>query len=1062
LSVDIREEPLDLLTYVWGPPDPNPPFEPKVNWPIYPYPLLDDIREEAGTVRYRALVVENEHLRVTVLPELGGHIHSAFDKASGEEVFYHNSVVKPGLLGLRGAWISGGIEWNFPCGHTVTTVSPVDARLISDDDGSATIWVGNVEQVSRMAWHVGIRLRPESSLIETEIRLTNRTALAHPYYFWANAAVPARDDLRLIYPGTRARSWMGHFDWPVHEGRDLARYTALDHSNDIFVLDSLEDFFGVYYDDGDRGLVHVADVHQAFGKKYFTWGTAEHGRFWSAALSDGDGPYCEIQSGRFVDQSTWQLMPPHHTESWTEWWYPLRGMGGFSWANRDAAVRLERRGGSLECGVTVTSPRPEAIIQLAAGDRVVEERRADLSPGRPMRFEAGALTGDGAITLILLDRDRRELIRYTEAQRPRTITLRETARPEESRPGELLTKALRTEERANPSAAWELYEKVLMIDPSCEEAALALGRLAIERKPGQAIPRLQTVAAALPESGSAAYHLGVALARAGRDSEAEVELFRAAHWPEFAHAARVELGLIAMRRGEWAQAVALLRDALHLDPRDVKAWALLMAALRKAGLPEQVLALADAAPQMPYDRLMLAEMHFALAALGRTRLQAKARRELASMAPAEPDVWIELALDYLGAGLAGEAVELVSWAEAHVKGVDRSPLLHYLLSDALTRLGRSDEAATVRERAAAWLGPTDRHPGCPTGDGQTQGLPPDLAFAHHWEFESVLRAAAAQDPGDTRAHYHLGNLLYAQGRREEALAEWEAAAESQWDYSVLRRNLALACQQVRGDLERAEAELRRAVELRPADVRLYLELNDVLLKRGATPDVRLAMLDSAPESVQRRGVIAAQQVVGCIELEQWDRALDILATHTFHRWEMEFRMRGIYLDACLGRGIARFDAGDLRGAREDFARALEYPLNLRIGRPAKPSDARGHWCAGVVDDLLGDMAGAVAHWKAAASEDYHQPGAELAAYRALALQKLDCVDEARALLSESLRLLRERAGEAPEDAGAQLLLGLALKASGDEREARAALERALTLDPRLKRAARLLTASVML
>ena len=83
MSVVAREDVLDLRTYVWGDPDPNPPFQRSGHWRIYPYPLLDDIREEARVVRYRALIVENEYLRVTVLPELGGRIYSALDKVEG-------------------------------------------------------------------------------------------------------------------------------------------------------------------------------------------------------------------------------------------------------------------------------------------------------------------------------------------------------------------------------------------------------------------------------------------------------------------------------------------------------------------------------------------------------------------------------------------------------------------------------------------------------------------------------------------------------------------------------------------------------------------------------------------------------------------------------------------------------------------------------------------------------------------------------------------------------------------------------------------------------------------
>ncbi len=1055
MPVEIREETLELRTYAWGEPDPNPPFESKANWPIYPYPLLDDIREDARPVAYRALVLENECLRVVVLPELGGRLYSAIEKATGDEVFYRNHVVKPGLLGLRGAWISGGVEWNFPCGHSVTTVSPVDAKFVCDDDGSATVWVGNVEQVSRMSWHVGIRLRPGSSVIETEVRLANTTALPHPYYFWANAAVPARDDLRLIYPGTRARSWMGQFDWPIHEGKDLSRYTALDQANDVFMLDSLEDFFGVYYDQADRGLVHVADVHQSFGKKYFTWGTAEHARMWSSALSDGDGPYCEIQSGRFVDQSTWQLMPPHHTERWTEYWYPVRGLGGFTWANREAAVQLARSDRGIDCGIAVTAPHTDATIRVAIGGRAIDQRRADLMTGEPLSFAVRQAKDNSPVTLTVSDSHGREIARYTEQQRPRTIALREAPKLDEGKPGGLLVKALRAQERADPDAAWELCEKALMLDPGCEEAALALGRIAIERKPWQAVQRLESVTAALPESAAAAYYLGVALTRAGRDQDAQVELWRAAHQPEFAHAARVELGMVAMRRGDWERAATLLRDALSFDPRDAKARALLSATLRKAGRPDEAMALLR--ETTGHERLGLFELYLTQSALGRPRLAARAWRGLAAMLPHEPDAWLELALDYAGVGLLEDAVELLTSAEK-TAGLSGSPLACYLRASLLSLLGRLEEASAARKRAAQ--------------------LPANLSFAHHWEFESVLKSAIEEDPGDTRARYHLGSLLYSQGRREAALAEWEAAASGEWDYSVLRRNLALAYRQVKGDLARAETELRRAVELSPSDVRLYLELNDVLVECGALADVRLAALDAAPPTVQRRGSIAGQQAMCCIELEQWDRALDILTTHTFHRWEMEFRMRGIWLDACLGRGTHRFDAGDLPGAREDFERALEYPANLRIGRPARPTDARPHWCAGVAEEALGNRESAISHWRAAAAEVYHEPGSESAIYRALALIKLGSGDEAIAVLRASIETIRKRLQEAVAvgDRGharrrlaearalghPQFLLGLALRGMGEDHESEQALRRAIELDKSMSRARRLLKNAVAL
>jgi len=1043
LTVEVREETLELPTYVWGPPDPNPPFQRKGEGSTYPYPLLDDLTEDARPVRYRALVAENEYLRVTVLPDVGGRIYSALHKPSGQQVFHRNTVVKPGLIGLRGAWVSGGAEWNFPRrGHAVTTVSPVDARAVQEKDGSAVIWVGDVEQMTRMSWAVGIRLRPGSAAIETEIALANRTPLPHPYYFWANVAVPARDDMRLIYPGTRAFTW-GNPDisWPLHEGKDLSRYTAFESANDVFIVDSLEDFFGVYYEDSNFGVVHFADVHDSVGKKFFTWGSAHHAKVWAAALTDTDGPYCEIQSGRFLTQAILRVMPPHFLERWVEWWYPVGAIGGFSWANREAAVRLTKRDAQMECGVAVTRAYPHALVRLLAGERVVYEQRADLSPDSPLRMKiaAGGKANGEPVTLIVLDRNNGELIRYTENQKPRTTPVRLDAEHDGTTPGALCQRALRAETLNERQRAWELYGEALALDPTCVPAAIALGRLAVELRPTEAVARLTSAADLAPESAEAAYYLGLALVRVGREEEAEVELSRAAQRPEFAHAARVELGLMAMRRCHWEQAAEMLRASLRHQPEDARAAAMLAASLRRAGRAKEGERELQAGP---LDRLALAEAHFCARALGRPRVAARCLRRLRDMVPTETDPWIELALDYLAAGLWTEASELLSWAMKRVPPVERSPLPHYLLAHLLTRMGRDEEAAASRRRAAE--------------------LPPELVFPHHWESEAVLRDAIACNSDDARAHCHLGTLLYSQGRREEGLREWQAATKGMADHAVLQRNLGLAYREVHQDLPQAEQALRRAVKLKPDDLRLYLELDEVLRERRADPQHRLAALDEAPASVQRRGNIAARQVVCCLELEQWDRAISLLASRTFHRWELEFRMRAIYLEAYLGRGCARFDRGDFKGALEDFDQALEYPQNLRIGRPPRPADARGHWCAGVACEALGDAPAARSHWEAAASEYYHKPASELHIYRSLSLRKLGRDDEAKALLQESLKLAEERSKEAPEDAGGHLCRGLALKAMGRDSEAEAALRLALELDPRLHRARRLLEVETIL
>ena len=194
----------------------------------------------------------------------------------------------------------------------------------------------------------------------------------------------------------------------------------------------------------------------------------------------------------------------------------------------------------------------------------------------------------------------------------------------------------------------------------------------------------------------------------------------------------------------------------------------------------------------------------------------------------------------------------------------------------------------------------------------------------------------------------------------------------------------------------------------------------------------------------------------CLALQEWDSAISLLTDHVFHRWELEFRMRTLYLDAYLGRGIARFDRGDLQDAREDFEQALEYPENIRIGRPPHPNDARAHWCAAAACDALADRAAAAAHWEAAAAESHHDPGEELTLYHALSLAELGRTEEAQPILAEALELARQCADPAPDDAAAQFSLGLTLQAMGRRDDALPFLRRAAELDPGMHRAQRLL------
>ncbi len=253
-QVRVRQGTIGIPTYLLGPPDPNPPFPLVNSHNIYPYTALDDLTAAKKTLTYQAIYLENEYLKATILPGLDGRVYSLYDKVARREVFYRNNVIKYGLVGLRGAWISGGIEFNFPNGHTTDTVSPVDRCIRQNPDGSATVTVGDVDQVSNMYWQVALTLRPGVARLEQRVTLLNSTSLPELYWWWANASVPATPDMQFIYPMREANPHSHTEIWtfPDWKGVDYSWYKNVRHATSLFGVDVHRDFFWRLLPQGGR------------------------------------------------------------------------------------------------------------------------------------------------------------------------------------------------------------------------------------------------------------------------------------------------------------------------------------------------------------------------------------------------------------------------------------------------------------------------------------------------------------------------------------------------------------------------------------------------------------------------------------------------------------------------------------------------------------------------------------------------------------------------------------------------------------------------------------------
>lgn len=447
-AIKITETTLEMPTYRWtedGEPALIREFTPR-NQPIYPYTIQDGIAKEKESCRYRAVILENEYLKLTFLPDLNGRLYSAYDKIAEAELFYGNPVVKPALFGLRGAWVAAGIECNFPNSHSTTTLEPVSWRIARGEDGSVSFLCGNVERVSRMGWSVAVTLRPAGRLIELETRLCNLTELPQRYYYWVNSAIPVYDQTQFIYPESMHYlythppmdiSRIAYLEYPIHEGVDISYFKNINQLYPVFAAEMTEDFFGLYHHHLGRGLVHVADRALVRGRKIWSFGRARDGRISIDLLSEDGSDYCELQSGPFTLQSDYRLMAPGKEHIQKEAWYAVGALGGFNAACKDLAANIRVKDDLIEIKMHATRRLADLNIRMKEDRRTTGEKKIDLSPGqvetiklprqgeRVEFFEAGGMILDywflaerKSITVAPVPQERPQLLRgrYLEEQ----------------------------------------------------------------------------------------------------------------------------------------------------------------------------------------------------------------------------------------------------------------------------------------------------------------------------------------------------------------------------------------------------------------------------------------------------------------------------------------------------------------------------------------------------------------------------------------------------------------------------------------------------------------------
>lgn len=288
---------------------------------LFPYTSYGDTEPKPRPRAFRMVVLENDHLRVEVAPELGGRVYRLFDKRLNQDVVFSNPVVKPVRILPIWGFISGGIEFNFPIAHSPTSIAEVGC--ISGQVGNyAFIRVGEREARTGMEWTVELGLFPDSAALLQRTALRNLTTRAHPWMMWTICAVRSTPGTEFIHPPHRVLVHdhrVVEADWPgegLNWDRNFQEMTAL------FWKPGAAAGFGAFHHDLGFGLMHLADPQRLPGKKVWTYGFGRD-RSWGMASTENGLCYAEIESGPLLDQSQKPLFPAGHEERYEEFWIPV-------------------------------------------------------------------------------------------------------------------------------------------------------------------------------------------------------------------------------------------------------------------------------------------------------------------------------------------------------------------------------------------------------------------------------------------------------------------------------------------------------------------------------------------------------------------------------------------------------------------------------------------------------------------------------------------------------------------------------------------------------------------
>lgn len=937
-DVKVWEEDVIIPTYGIGEPEKHPMFLEKRVYQgssgvVYPYPVIEKIKDEKEDKSYHAVFLENEYLKIMVLPELGGRVQMAFDKIKNRHFIYYNHVIKPALVGLTGPWISGGIEFNWPQHHRPSTFLPVDFKIEKREDGSAVVWVSERERMFHQKGMAGFVLRPGKAVLEIIGKLYNPTPVPQTFLWWANPAVAVNDFYQSVFPddvnavfdhGKRDVSKYPiatgvYYKMDYSAGVDISRYKNIPVPTSYMAIQSKYDFVGGYENDTRAGVLHVADHHVSPGKKQWTWGCSDFGKAWDRNLTDEDGPYIELMTGVYTDnQPDFTWLQPYEEKTFVQYFMPYRELGVVKNATSDLLMNIEPSADRDACILKLfaTSLQKGLRITVTQSGKKCFEDEQTLSPEKVYEAEVN-ISSLGGVSVDVFDKAGKSVLSWqpeSDAIKPIPDPAMAALPPSKiDSPEELYLTGLHLEQYRhatyNPT---DYYLEALKHHPEDIRNNNAMGLWLIRKgKFAEAEKYLRTAVKTItrcnpnPYDGEPYYNLGISLKYQGRLDEAYDCFYKSCWNSAWQDSGYFALAQISASEGKWERALEEIDKSLLRNWHNVLGRHLKTVVLRHAGRTDEALKLiADSVAIEPFNFGCLFEE--CLITSDKGKLEA-----LNGLMRYESRNYEELFRDYADAGCWEEALNVAETAVENCR--ETSPILHYYKAWALAKLGKEKEACEEVHFA--------------------ESLDPGCFFQNSLDDILVMEKALELVPDAAKALYYLGNIWYDKRQYSEAVSCWEASAGIDDGFPTVLRNLSLAYFNKLGRKEEAVALLERAYSLDEGDARILMELDQLYKRLGKPYSFRAEFLERHMDAVLKRDDLYLEYATLLNQLGKYEQAMDLIDSRIFHPWE-----------GGEGKVPAQYQISHLELAKkyiseEKYAEALElveqcydYPHNLGEGK----------------------------------------------------------------------------------------------------------------------------------